>query len=359
MAYFLKAIRRVSGDEGDPSARGEFRLPPVRIASPEKLLAKGPLTVASVPVPPITPPKNAVTTLSASDSVLLEIPFPAELHGDQVWHYTDAAGALSIIQSGTLRASSISSMNDEYEYQHGLSLLGQLMGEVDESRYVSASQKRFLAAVVGRATDAADSEPLFVLSASTAQASLAQWRAYGGATPHALVLDSAQPLAVVSQEASATSLDVPPAWRRVVYLPNEQRRLLLRALAYAAYLAPKVTAAEDDVSQAARVIISAIAHCKDPSFIEEQEVRLLVSAPTQSAVLFRASRFGITPYVDLTGADEPMEQTRPSPGVLPISGLMVGPFLGREAAGKGAVTLVKGSTYATRTTVALSPSGLR
>lgn len=314
--------------------------------------------MVSVPVP-ATSPINAASASSASDTVLLEIPLPAELHGDQVWHYTDAAGALSIIQSGTLRASSISSMNDEYEYQHGLSLLSQLMGEVVESRFVSASQKRFLAAVVGRATDADASEPLFVLSASTAQASLAQWRAYGGATPHALVLDSAQALAVVSQEPPATSLDIPPAWRRVAYLPNEQRTLLLAALAYAAYLAPESTAEEDQVPQAARAVISAIAHCKDPSFIEEQEVRLLVSAPTRSAVLFRASRFGITPYVNLTGADEPTMQTRLSPGVLPISGLMVGPFLGREAAGKGAVTLVKGSIYATHTTVALSPSGLR
>jgi hypothetical protein len=43
-----------------------------------------------------------------------------------VWHYTDAGGALGIIDSGTLRATSAAMLNDTAELFHGLDLIDEI-----------------------------------------------------------------------------------------------------------------------------------------------------------------------------------------------------------------------------------------
>src|SRR6516165_1641388 len=56
-----------------------------------------------------------------------------------LFHYTDAAGLKGIIESGVLRGTHISFMNDSSEYLHAVSLLTQ---EIDQIRSTESDPPR-------------------------------------------------------------------------------------------------------------------------------------------------------------------------------------------------------------------------
>lgn len=274
------------------------------------------------------------------------IPGPEASQEEMLWHYTDAGGVIGILSSRTLWATNIDSLNDSAELHHGFVVLDSVMEEVRSSRYIARTQKRYLERVLEEARSESVRRKLFVFCASEARDSLSQWRGYGGGPGYAIGLESKRaPLIAHDSDFVSARTVLPSQWSKVVYSPTNQKRLAAEALGYIAYKSPSNL----DDSPALRFILgedafylTRIAAClKHPSFEEEREVRVLFDASeVESAILFRAGRFGVTPYVAAAFGDTnlgvggtPMA-TR-SRDELPIGSIMVGPSSHPEAAVSG------------------------
>jgi hypothetical protein len=295
----------------------------------------------------------------------LEVPDPPGVSGDLscIWHYTDAAGVVGILGSDTMRGASLASLNDSAEYSYGRQLLAEIHETVQASRNVHPRQKHHLRNMVALADELVSQPGLFVVCASESPDSLSQWRSYGSNMGHALILDPRENLSVLSTSDSEYSIDdVLLTWRQVIYDVKAQTDFLMRVLAFLAYETPSDVAtfsgAEEGARSSAMVLVRALAHCKEPSFREEREVRIISRAPDLNDIHFRAGATGVTPYLLFTGAPSFRSRTVSSPNRLPVTGVNVGPFADRAASAKGVETLLSASQYASAD-VQISPSTLR
>jgi hypothetical protein len=178
-----------------------------------------------------------------------------------------------------------------------------------------------------------------VFCASEAADSLSQWRAYGSGVSYALgLMPNREIMAVVAEGHEPQALPVRgpwPTWGKALYDLTAQRDLLMRGLSFCAATTPGPGEEEEmpglALHQAIGVLIGLSLYCKHDAFCDEREVRLVTSAPDGgSAVQFRPSRFGVTPYVRLA---QPPPQDRsagaywtvPKHPRLRIAGVCVGP----------------------------------
>lgn len=373
----------------DPSCSGELRLPPPKTMTAKELLEEmGELTVFATPTetngsesenvqgkPKDTKENTPRTDAEGSElsggstedpggGVWAVRPSAPSLDNQtkELWHYTDASGFIGVITSHTLWATSLGALNDSAEYKHGRELLDQILSEVLDSRFVHPVQKEYLKGIVDISDVTATRPGLFVLCASMAAHSLAQWRAYGGSHGHAITLDPKKKLAILSPEAKENTIDtIPHGWRKVLYDREEQANLILETLASVAYQAPldgRSPSRANEFDRANALLINeGLAHCKEPSFAEEQEVRILIQAPSSAAIHFRHGATGVTPYLVLTGTDDPAARPTPTPHPLPIRGTVVGPFTDRNASAEGTVALLEATGYGA--SVSVSTSTLR
>jgi hypothetical protein len=98
---------------------------------------------------------------------------------DILYHYTDAAGLKGIVESGVLRATHISFMNDASESVHAGSLLLEHV-QLEKARATNPLHLSVLGEMEkGIATRPEDVAPYFVVCFSAQENSLNQWRAYG------------------------------------------------------------------------------------------------------------------------------------------------------------------------------------
>lgn len=354
----------------DPTCTGELILNLPEPVTGEELLAKGPLTVFAIPQKTeekVTPGAASKESL-ASESLLKEErkhtndpkgglwitrPSAPRLPKDssEIWHYSDAAGFIGVISNSQLWATALGNLNDTAEFSYGRRLLEQLLTEVRDSRYVHPTQKSYLSFIIELTDEAFSEEGLFVACASTAGHSLAQWRAYGANQGHAVLLDPQQDLAVVSKtDVANTVTTIPHAWKRVLYTEEQQRELLLSGLSMIAYSTPHNGVTEWRDNEAARshasLLAELVAYCKEPSFHEEHEVRMVVQAPSFDSIQFRASSTGVTPYLRLTGADRRSARTISGSNLLPIMRCVIGPFSARKSSAFAAGLLLKRHDYA-------------
>lgn len=356
----------------DPSASGDLELPwPVRKTARE-ILERGPVTLLATPTvdgetadeaPPSTGSSSPSPEESGSsadgEGAGDEAEFPEWMmvpsaprtdRTTELWHYTDARGAIAIVESGVLWASSVTALNDSSEYQHGRELLEGILREVEDTRRLHPFQKAHIRQVVRTSDEIVEDSGLFVLCASRAGHSLAQWRAYGGSMGHAIVLDSSSPLAVISDEDRNYTVDsIFHTWRDVLYGAEEKRRLLLEVLGYIAAVTPADGSVpkQEEIRSSATTLIGAIGHCKEESFSEEQEARYLVQASDPSCLKFRSAATGIVAYVDVSSADHGAQRARARSHVLrlPIKRFVVGPFGSRNESAQGARVLLGARGY--------------
>jgi hypothetical protein len=342
--------RRLRLDCGtDPACDGDLRLP-----GPIALPIVNPDWFEVIASPSVS---EDVTTQdnSGDDAENLQVVIQpstglAMHHGSgEIWHYTDAAGLIGILEGNCLWATSMSSLNDSAELFYGLEVLDNLLEEVRESKNMHPQLKLYFASLRALVDTAVGQRGLYVASASLAQNSLAQWRAYGGERAHALVLDSSAQLAVLSGvRTSNRSDEIPPKWAQVLYDQDKQRGFLLSCLGYIATLIRCRHVASNDCEVCrthAVVIAESLAYCKDPSFMEEREVRLVVQSPDDSAVKFRSSRFGVTPYLRLTGTTGGVDFSKTAPSKLPIRKIVVGPFETRHSSAAAIPHLLRANNY--------------
>lgn len=226
-----------------------------------------------------------------------------------VWHYTDAAACLGILQSRTLWLSSVRMMNDAEELEFGQ----RIVDEVWKEARADFNDPDLMDYVLVALRKALDDRAYYAICASLDDRSLSQFRAYGS---YAIGIDTS-----VGLEAKLTDdqrengslndeFEFFPDWTPVVYEPESQRALARRFLKLIEECAPYFGRPaegldEDAIRQAnftARMLyLMTISSFKNKFFQEEREIRLLCQIKLASpAVHFRVSAYGLLPYLELT-----------------------------------------------------------
>jgi hypothetical protein len=259
-----------------------------------------------------------------------------------VFHYTSAAGMLGIITDNAIRASSIWSLNDRDEFDHGVKFIDHVWTQVrtDVVNAELVEQLLIQAKARMRVADA------FVVCGSTDGRSLSQWRAYGSyvvdINAHSRLQvklgDGATvPLAQFTEAAGEAQRAVATGWRTVIYSDGEKRAHVRRLFAELSQLAPRYTGEGADSAEsfllAMELYFCAVAFMKDPTFESEHEVRLFAHFFSESpGTRLRVGPYGIVPYLLVESAQDLDEQAVQIPAGarpkrFPIMHVTLGPLL--------------------------------
>ncbi|MBM6402285.1 hypothetical protein [Phycicoccus sonneratiae] len=293
---------------------------------------------------------------------------PDALPADLVWHYTDGPGLLAILSTHTLWATAASFLNDREEVVLGgrmvVDRVLELAGERDGPMAADLAEKVRESTERGEGPGAGSA---FVLSASRSPDSLAMWRLYGGAREsYAIGLDPTAPLAALAHRELDVAWGIGEGvylrhqgWRPVRYDRGEQLELVDAALAMLGDLAggfgPDLFDREPGVEPGAAPSPELRAHLeahlepflealhevlllvKHPGFVDERETRysaMLITRPGEDALRaeaallsYRASAYGIAPYLRLTGAgpESPDALVVTAPAPLPVRAVALSP----------------------------------
>src|SRR5690625_3598353 len=109
---------------------------------------------------------------------------------DEVWHYTSAAGLKGIIENDYLFACPATQMNDSKELHEGRDRVEQVLRErlVNEPELLDEALSQ-----IGTFEEIlAESEKLFLISASTNGDNLSLWRNYGTFASYAIRFDESK-----------------------------------------------------------------------------------------------------------------------------------------------------------------------
>jgi hypothetical protein len=110
---------------------------------------------------------------------ILEDIFNRQPRGD-LFHYTDQAGLLGIIENKEIWASHTQYLNDQKEYSHAISLLSELI-KISKHKYSSKLEQEILEEM-NEGIKGIESVNVCVCSFSEEQDSLSQWRAYSNSS---------------------------------------------------------------------------------------------------------------------------------------------------------------------------------
>ena len=108
-----------------------------------------------------------------------------------VWHYTDGPGFLGILQSATLFATQVSSLNDPNETKYGTDLYKEVVRQIMAENAADADTVAFFTDVLEAVKEDPDSptqgpSKFFVTCFSADEDNLARRRLYGGQNPYAI-----------------------------------------------------------------------------------------------------------------------------------------------------------------------------
>lgn len=317
-------------------------------------------------------------------------PSPPSPVNDVVWHYTDPQGIIGILENRQVWATSMVSLNDHEEFGYGMSVLKQCLDHALESRYIHPDQKTFMRGIFEKVNETYSLRNLFVFCASEENDILNQWRNYGGEVSYALGIPAGMRLPMVSEatretqyterslptfdnkssydqrlceyeitrdferRAGRSEYDLEPKWGRVLYDIEEQKNLLNYGLSHCATSTPIKNSQTDsavgdsNIRDSTQVLAQLVAFCKHPSFADEKEVRVVVAAsPGEGVIDFRATRFGVTPFVRLAhgSSDNSVAyrffKNEGEEARLIVKGVSVGPTPHRSAAVSGMELLME------------------
>jgi hypothetical protein len=254
-------------------------------------------------------------------------PVPAVLY-----HYTDAAGLIAILEQKRLRATDVFFMNDATEATYAVDFMAR---ELDTKEPTAAV--RLLRSALQDVRPVAAT--IFAACLTELPDDLSQWRACAGDGCGYAVgfkhLDN-----MVEPADFGGQFAVP---FKVNYDGEAHRTFAAQQIAdftesLAQFLSSSPSAADleeaDVVTRFACAVTlsNAVVSFKNPGSIREQEWRLVVewtpSFITPAPTEFRASRFGVTPYVPLSFAEDA------------ICEIVMGPKIPREAGEKATRALL-------------------
>ena len=228
---------------------------------------------------------------------------------DQLFHYTDAHGALGILQNSEIWLSHARFSNDKEEIKYAVQLAQDVVKETYEdlkdtpNAVVDTPFSWFLERLM-RFLDKRDySRDVFICCFCENKDLLSQWRAYAGKAGFSLGFESK----VLLNLAKNIYPNADVFFSRVVYDPDSWKQLILNALERCRVDLEKVSSVyADGVNDAIfRIalkfrddVMLLAPFLKHPGFVEEQEWRLCV-AYNLSMVKpeFRVGRTGIMPFL--------------------------------------------------------------
>ncbi len=110
---------------------------------------------------------------------------------DIIWHYTDGPGFLGILQSGTIYATQVSSLNDRNETKYATDLFKKSVAQLREEKKDHETARTFLDKVLELVKDDPDSpthgvSKFFVACFSAEEDDLSQWDRYGKRNGYAI-----------------------------------------------------------------------------------------------------------------------------------------------------------------------------
>lgn len=307
-----------------------------------------------------------------------------------VWHYTNGPGLISILRSHTLWATSAAFLNDRHEVQLG----GRLMAARAAER-ATGERRRDLQQRLQRLTEdtfGPAASRFYILSASRLWDSLAMWRLYGGAEEsYAVGLAMTEPLAVLGGSERQADGPVPGlflqrhSWAPVRYAHGEQVELVdgvldaaearfeeLRALGVGPDELPDERGEEQGavrsrieqldpripakMAELVEELQQALLLIKHPGFIDERETRYSLIMQTHpefsearaaedSALCYRATGYGIAPYLRLTGAGPDLDGLSPIARPLPVRAVAISPSPNGAVASDSVRRLLAASGY--------------
>ncbi len=199
---------------------------------------------------------------------------------DTLFHYTSQDGLLGICSSRSIFATKVQYLNDEAEFRYGLDLARDAIGDL--------GGPEDLAQVV----DAIHHANIFVSSLTEEADLLSQWRAYG--TPgHRFSLGLRS--AVLRQVAEIDGWTL----QKCIYLPADQKQAVNDVVNRAVELAKRK---RPYAGRFREELIGMASRLKDPSFIEENEWRLVspLIREGEGRIRYRSGGFTLIAYVEFS-----------------------------------------------------------
>ncbi len=233
-----------------------------------------------------------------------------------LYHYTGIDGLIGILTTGCLRATDAEFLNDAQELRFGreelCSALDEraqqllLLEQQPDSSYGASSRAAvihscvdFLRADHCDANNDRSEHQVFVACFCEQGDLLSQWRSYGANGGYAIGFRSQE----LNDLSTSDSGNFESGRRRLVkvnYGRNAQTIMIEQVLDR---IAPNPVGHPGAHGWAAGVFLAlpALAGVKDAAFSEEKEWRLLQGSnvPDQT-IKFRAGRYAVTPYIDMT-----------------------------------------------------------
>lgn len=247
-----------------------------------------------------------------------------------LWHYTNGAGLLGILESGSIRASQVACVNDSTETLYATRLFRDALLKVRETNSGDKEAVAFLDNVLEEIAEGPDvpghaSSQFFVACFSSLEDDINQWLKYGG-------LHGENGYAV-GFRARGLMIDVNTVLARVSYDRTKHERMALAAAesTLAFYREGLTGARVDDPAQWAKEFFAAWDTAiyrlspllKDDCFSAEMEFRVVheLQAVEYPQVRFVQKDNMLARYIDLQ--TDAWRQTRnPS---LPIVKVLIGP----------------------------------
>jgi hypothetical protein len=241
--------------------------------------------------------------------------------GRVLYHYTNAAGLLGILERRCLFASDVWFLNDASEVRYAQTrMLAQMRKWTD-----FASDQPWVEELL----DVSETKPgwlddVFVTSFCEEPDLLSQWRGY-----------AAGGFAVGFAAEGLTALNRAPDAARLVQVDYgaESGRRRLRGL-FEQLVAGGPYSQEERERLARKVLLPEMACVKEPSFSEEKEWRLLVVEERPERILFRVRATAVVPYVELN---------LPEPS--PVCEIVIGPSVDQQMRRRGMEQLLARRGY--------------
>ncbi len=251
----------------------------------------------------------------------------AEAVPDQLYHYTDAAGLIGIVEDKSIRATDCRSTNDPHDGRYAWRIFDEIVSQRQHEQYLFSRLPSHLQTILLRAEamqkqgnySLARRGRLFVASFSATRDDLSQWRAYGSDGKGYSIGIHAHSVQVGSSY-----------WARVIYDNWLQRDIIGDLLiGTAGYMKRYCTTTRTSVSKAAVdaafVIEDLLGRLcpffKDECYSSEKEWRLVRSfTDTGDQIqpeVRSASGNRVASYIPLEIVD--------ASGRMPLSSIMIGP----------------------------------
>ena len=255
--------------------------------------------------------------------------FPGHAVGslESVWHYTTAEGLRGIVQSGVLWATSHRFMNDSEEPRYATNVLRAAAAAVRVD-VAEEHRERFDRLMAWSERSQLEA---FLLCAALEHDLLTVWRGYGASVPYAIELDAREPLLPVEQVSGDEHPSPPSGWGPEVVDEDERGAPIFagdpddlhlerdpwtpvkydqaEALKRVRHIAELATLKSDPFSDSISPWMNLggidLLQLKHPAFMDEREARMVFDVgPRWKFVKHRATRFGLTPYIEVSAVDE-------------------------------------------------------